>query len=318
MQAFLYALLVIESLGRVFGNHNKPLRLSDYNGTFKGDPDVFLIGVQKAGTSSIHSILVYGPSPMLVDCNGEKEPQFFSNRFNNSGFSNYIDQFNYSKSKQMLRSIDSTPDYFAFHSALDNMLRLYDRKHFRSKQFVLVLRDPTARLHSWYQHLYGHCYAGFYLDRGESLPLWMMDECNIKNMREKETEYHDTFEDWVNTRADFGYGYYLDHIKRWLNAIPRKQLFIINMEVLLSNSVDTTERLFKFLGYKNQPPFRHQLPHLNEHCRVCKEVISCTLAKHIQGLYAEKNNGLIDFINSGDRPTTEPHFPEFTRMVTCI
>lgn len=130
-------------------------------------------------------------------------------------------------------------------------------------------------------------------------------------------EYVDRFEDWVNARGEFEYGLYSQHIVRWLAVVPRRQMFILNMETLFSNTEDSTRRLFEFLGYPNEPGVV-EIPHLNEHCNVCTEIIKCDLYYHLRNVYADENKDLVNIINSGDRPPSEPYFPEFKKVMKCL
>lgn len=65
------------------------LSISDFNRSFVGEPDVFVIGVMKAGTSSLSDFL----SERLgyVSSYGKKEPRFFhEDYFNDENFEKYI------------------------------------------------------------------------------------------------------------------------------------------------------------------------------------------------------------------------------------
>lgn len=154
------------------------LHLADYNSSYKGYPDVFLLGVQKAATTSLHGILAYGHPPLLVET--EKEPHFFTLHYSDSGLSRYVRLFDAQVAKKRnTRTIDSTPDYFAAPQALPNMLKLYDREHFRSRLFILILREPASRLHSWYEHLFGYCFEAFAHDRGSSMEKWKLERFTL-------------------------------------------------------------------------------------------------------------------------------------------
>lgn len=326
VQLFLQLLALVLATARsarsqspLYDHELHHIHVREFNSTYKGDPQVFIIGVQRGGTHLVHTMLVSGQghNPLFHDC-GEIEPQIFTHRFNDYCYSKFTNQLELARRRSVVRSLDSTSDYFTTPLALDNMVGFFNREHLRSKQFILVLREPAARLHAFYLFVYSRCHEGFDFDRGRTLQHWLHEQCNIKNMGAEEQKYRDRFEDWVNSRADLSHGYYLAHLKRWLEVIPRKQLFIINMESLVTNSAAIAEGLFEFLELSAEFSDRYRIPRLSEGCRLCSEPLSCALYTRLKSEYATKNSGLVELINSGIRPNREPHFTEFTYSAKCV
>ena len=120
------------------------LRLSDYNSSFVGYPDVMLLGVQKGGTTSLYYLLV--KILKLYVNSGKKEAHFFSFNFNDDAFNNYITGFDEMRSLYGdLPTFDGSPSYFDIPKAWDNIKSLYSPECLRQKKFILSLREPVAR-----------------------------------------------------------------------------------------------------------------------------------------------------------------------------
>jgi hypothetical protein len=141
-------------------------KLSDYNSSFDGSPDVFIIGAQKGGTTALAEILVHLKVCALTQPY-LKEPQFFSYGFNDQAFNEYITGivvplcyllsinhfnqctilgFNNEKAKNPLQlTVDASPNYFGEYDSLVNIQKLYSPASIAKKKFILILREPVSR-----------------------------------------------------------------------------------------------------------------------------------------------------------------------------
>lgn len=292
--------------------------LSDYNSTFDGPPDIFMIGVPKGGTTSLHDLLVMEDSKILAY---EKEVHFFDDYYNNEYFNQYITKYNNIKLYNHY-TIDSSPAYFSSMNVLTNMVSLYSSHTLKKKKFILLLREPFSRLVSWYQHTYGEC-SRFYINYKYHLN-GIEKYCNKNQIS---LQYHDTFSTF-KSRNGLWAGNYKSHLLRWLDIIPRKQIFIINMDTLYSNQSDSISNIYIFLNINYLNNNILKLPKSNDkasHCHGCNKTelttITCKDFNKINSIYSERNEGLIDLINDAeDKPISEPYFPPFRHKLPgrCI
>ena len=284
-------------------------RISDFNGTFVGEPDVFVIGVMKAGTTSLSDFL----SERLggyVGSFGEKEPKFFEARnFNDENFERYIRGFREEKKSrgENLLSYDGSPTYFSYPDIFMRMKNLYSPECFRQKKFILSLREPVVASYSWYTHTYGECkkadYPFCYMPGGPG--------------------FHDTYHQKLKRsfRWTVLVSGYVNLLKNFLKIVPRDQLFIINFESLAGErQQDTLNRLLYFLGKPAMYSKEDLLPHSNSkesHCEgTCNEhyfhEVLCSDIRKLNETVFPLNVGLEDLINSDPRrPVSEPTFYSF-------
>tara|TARA_Y100001970_G_scaffold106133_1_gene132967 strand:+ start:5576 stop:6457 length:882 start_codon:yes stop_codon:yes gene_type:complete len=98
-------------------------------------PSFFVIGMQKAGTSTLHSLLKQDKRFSLPY---RKETHFFSTNFN-KGFDWYIQHFNNNNS--IKGEVD--PSYIFFPNALKNIKKINSKP-----KFIVIMRKPLDRAYS--------------------------------------------------------------------------------------------------------------------------------------------------------------------------
>ena len=244
-------------------------RISDYNGTFKGPPDVFLFGVQKAGTTALAEVLERLKVCTYLKRNA-KEPQLFSYEFNDRTFNKYVNGFNRLKQANSTRlTLDASPNYFSEPQAFMNILQLYSLESFTKKKFIIMLREPSVRLFSWYRHSYGHCSSYF---RKKWYPGFSQGALAYCVRPKQKNTYRDSFHNYLERMHLFTeFGHYLPDLRRWLQIIPRRQLLILNSESLAGqNQSQTIDVVLEFLGFPHLRTGNHRCTLQNKqwtHCR---------------------------------------------------
>lgn len=123
------------------------------------NPDIFIIGCQKCGFSSLAFLLSTHPAI----CNsGAKEKFFFSKQDYASTYSNYDAQFQECIRDESLLTLDATPIYISDAAVPQRLKETYVASDLSQKKFVLMLRDPLTRQYSEYQRLLRICFK--YID----------------------------------------------------------------------------------------------------------------------------------------------------------
>ena len=116
-------------------------------------PTIFIIGIQKGGSSSLYELMI--EHPLL--CSGlHKEMHYFDHPDNYAkGTDFYRQMFSDPKcdSRNQSQYIDSTP-VLHYPSVWQ---RIYDTYSYSVEmrdnlKFIVLLREPVAREYSWYQH----------------------------------------------------------------------------------------------------------------------------------------------------------------------
>jgi hypothetical protein len=113
-----------------------------------------------------------------------------------------------------------------------------------------------------------------------------------------------------NPNRTHPYGFYVDHLKKWVELFDRNQLLILGYREFCEDSPRLQSRIEEFLGTKfNVSDFRQV--NTKEYATKLKQIPPS--AKQVLGpLFHEKNEELYDFIRDHPGPPMEQNpFPEF-------
>jgi len=117
-------------------------------------PDIFIIGAQKCGTTSLNNLMFDHPQ---ICSEGVKEKHFYDHEkewlSNQRG---YLAEFKNCKKNQL--TIDATPVYIFDQDAPFRIQRSYSQTDLAKKKFILLLREPVARQYSEYQRVLRICF----------------------------------------------------------------------------------------------------------------------------------------------------------------
>ena len=244
-------------------------RTSDLNSSFDGPPEVFILGVQKAGTTALSETLV-----RLKVCayykRSAKEPQIFSYEFNDRALNRYLEGFYKVKAKNSsLLTLDASPNYFSEKKAFLRFKSLYSPESIANKKFILLLREPVARLFSWYQHIYGDCSSYYRKKRFPGISKGGLAHCVTPTVPRT---YHDSFHAYSLRRHAFPeFGNYYSDLKKWLQIIPRRNLLILNSQALAgANQSQVVDIVLDFLGFGHMRTGHYKCSLENKHWSHCK------------------------------------------------
>lgn len=189
-----------------------------------GLPDFFVLGVAKAGTTSLHHYLRQHPSLYLPYV---KELHYFDadrGRFS-GGLDRYLGHF--SGAGERL-SGEATASYFRHvDAAAGRMRRLYGDA---PPRFLLLLRDPVERAYSHYLHNVS--------EGRESVSFEAALEAERSDPEEKRREWKGYFSD----------GVYVDTLEQWFGSFPRDRFLIVLSRELREARGATMTGIFRFLG----------------------------------------------------------------------
>lgn len=275
------------------------------DGEFDGQPDVFFLGVPKAGSSSLHKAWIQHSHL----CSGkEKELYMFGDGhyypYKNENVLHYY-LGNWEACRQGSLTADFTPWNMDTPNILLNIKRFYSPASLAKKRFIIILREPVDRLISYRNYE-------------------LRNECPSKNacLGCSISSFHKYF---FGTVAPMNYcaeyyidnGVYLSKIKLLLEFIPRKHVLILNMHTLIANYTSVTHSIATFLNVGTDNVLT-ALPHDDHGVHGAKfpgkvSSILCSDYHHLLHHYKTLNEGLLEFINDGSlgRPVMEPDFPPF-------
>ncbi len=190
-------------------------------------PDFFVIGAQKAGTTTLHDWLATQTNVCLPDI---KETHFFSDkdRFE-KGYDWYIKQFGDNADRKIMGEVD--PDYLFMPGVIEKMALFA-----KDANFILILRSPLKRAYSHYRM---SCYRGY-----EKLSF--IEALEMEDIRLKSGRYHST--------SHFSYlsrSLYSSQIKKFLKSFPSSKFYFVKFDDLFSEESRVNEftSICKFIGF---------------------------------------------------------------------
>lgn len=190
-------------------------------------PDFFVIGAQKAGTTTLHDWLETQTNLCLP---GIKETHFFSkkDRFE-QGYDWYIKQFGDNVGRKTMGEVD--PDYLFMSGVIEKMALFA-----KDAKFIVILRHPLKRA---YSHYMMSCYRGY-----EELSF--IEALEVEDTRLKSGSYH--------SMAHFSYlsrSLYSSQIKKFKKSFPSSNFYFAKFDDLFSESTRVNEftSICKFIGF---------------------------------------------------------------------
>jgi hypothetical protein len=189
--------------------------------------NTILIGVQKAGTSSLYNWIVqhpevYGPEEM-------KDFHFFSNdKFYNQGIEYLAPYYNKVSDEKMI--MKGAVNYIFFPFVVK---RLYDYNP--NLKFILILRNPIERAISSYNYFY---------------------KLGVENLSFEEAIKREQIGKLktVKEKSDFAYiehGFYHKQILEYLKYFKDKQLKILIYEEVMKDKQTAIQDIYSFLDVDN-------------------------------------------------------------------
>lgn len=189
-------------------------------------PDFLILGVTKCGTTSLFDYLTQHEN---IVKGASKELHYFDSGVYGLAEGKddrwYINQF----PSRVCGKItgEATPCYF-WKQRCDRRIYttfcegIYANSKTKKVRFIVILRDPVARMISDYAML---------CRRGKEL---------------------NTFEDAIKSREMyeryFLSGIYIQHVRKWLTLFPREQFLFLIAEDMFKDPVNEVNKVFRFLG----------------------------------------------------------------------
>lgn len=181
-------------------------------------PEVYLIGAQKSGTSTLAHLLDQHPG---ITVSNPKEPQFFTKNWN-KGFNWYQSNF-YGDTNNIWIDASTSYSMAPINSLYDNARSNVPEKVYSinpNAKFIYILRNPIDRAFSGYLH-------------------------DLRKGREK-----DKFGKCVKD-ADFIHleiSNYYEQILLWLEYFPLESFLILSFDELKNDYQTVAKECFNFIG----------------------------------------------------------------------
>ena len=190
-------------------------------------PNFFILGAQKAGTTSVYQILKKHPEVYLTD---PKETRFF-NLYFDKGLSWYHHTYYADAGSHHQLLGEATPHYLSDPEVPSRLKEAYGDEI----KLVAIIRQPIRRAYSHYQ---------------------MMKKLAMNNKSFKERVAHG-FSEQLRLEKDghiksnyLHEGSYVEHLRRYLDIFPRSSIHLMVMEDMKDNFEAEISELCDFLSIK--------------------------------------------------------------------
>jgi hypothetical protein len=203
------------------------------------EPNFFLVGASRAGTTSLWHYLVEHPQVYMPWRSGaEKEPSHFCELTPRwarlyRDRDRYLELFGEATDAHLAIGEASTP-YLVAPEAPARIRQAYP-----DAKIIMMLRNPAERAHSLYRFL---CLIGaeWATTFEKALSLEAERMADDRFMRENRL--------WYGLFQYFHSGLYSAQVARYLDVFPREQVQIILYDDLQADSLGTVQRVYRFLG----------------------------------------------------------------------
>lgn len=287
-------------MGGYINKYYKKLRKSlAWNGDYRARPSFLIVGAQKAGTNALHEYLSLHP---LIVSAKEKEVHFFDSKLAYSrGAAWYHEQFPPRHSiNQLAITFEASPLYL-YHEKAASRIHSYSPKI----KLMALLRNPIERAYSqWnmYRFLLENASEQWHeltRDTDEPTKKWVDDILarGVLPPFEEDIEKEIAIIDAGDTRPEPSYlrrGLYYEQIKRYLEFFGHDQLLIIESEELKNNTVDTLQKITKFLEVQSHRWYQDDLG--PRHVLKYKQPMSDKTRAELEEFYIPHNEKLCQLL----------------------
>jgi hypothetical protein len=247
-------------------------------GFFKRTPDFLILGSQKAGTTSLESVLRKHPR---IKCAKTKEVGFFNrDKFYQMGADWYERQFPY-RTRPGLLFFEGTPEYLYYPFVTERIFRFAPQI-----KLLILLRNPVDRAFSaWNMFRHFHhdpkikdvIVTKFLADANSDVKEPLLKLISGPAF----PEFHDCVMEEISALNEgrpsiepsfVKRGLYAEQLERFYKIFPKSSLFVLESTDLKNNRAAAVERVLDFLQVpsrawdsadienKNVRPYESQMP----------------------------------------------------------
>ena len=277
-------------------------------------PDVLLIGAQKAGSSALANWLFdCGICPARV-FRGEpkfyrKEPHFFDDEQRYArGVDFYAERF--ARCPHDALAMDATPATMLYADQVRKTYEEWEGGVLADEVKILaVLREPSARELSWYNHVMLKCRT----DRAYIHPDCYNEDGSVRSFAEYVRDVTLPHVDVGSTRrGQLCRGHYAHFLQEWFAAFRRSQILVLSYDEMVSDEGRMMQRVQSFLDLDPRANPGHMEEKNTKNNELKVRSIRCDVQERMDKVFDPLNDGLHRFLEENPGPEAEQRpFPAF-------
>lgn len=219
------------------------------------NPNLFILGVAKSGTTALHAYLSSIENICMSD---PKEPIFFECEFEN-GLDYYRNNyFSHWQGEEIIGESRHRNLYLPYIAPRIKQVN-------PEAKLIVILRNPSERAYSHWWHFYSRGQEDLGFKEAIKDDLARIEQGKAIDDEETINAYCSNVNGFLNGiyRTYVDTGYYYEQIKRYLDLFPRKNMLILNFQDLKENEHEVISRLAEFIGL-SPDKFPAQISNRNE------------------------------------------------------
>jgi hypothetical protein len=200
------------------------------------EPNFFIVGAPRAGTTSLWNILRQHPDIEMPSTSETKEPSHFAEpgptwakEFRDRDA--YLKLFANAGSKKAIG--EASASYLASEGCARRIHDVYPHA-----RIIISLRQPARRAFSFYQYM---CQWGL-----EWLPSFEQ-ALEAEDKRLVDSEFQREQSSWFGAFLYFRGSLYANQVKQYVDVFPREQIHLLTFEDLKNRPLETTQKIYRFL-----------------------------------------------------------------------
>ncbi|KAG8463519.1 hypothetical protein KFE25_005030 [Diacronema lutheri] len=224
-------------------------------------PTILMVGAQKCGSSSLWSdVMKHVKGTVSARAKVGVEPRHFSKEQHffskdaryRKGMAFYVSHYpTCQPGARALRAVDATPNYLRIPGTAARVHAAY-AGHVRALRMIVIVRNPTDRLISWYGHIgTKRGISNLSIDEFAYANLREMRACAKKHWLPVESEAM-----WASACRNLrpplydalSGGMYAPQIAEWLHWFPARQIALVTFGGYLKRVKDVLTDLAAFIG----------------------------------------------------------------------
>jgi hypothetical protein len=196
-------------------------------------PDFMIIGVAKAGTTSLFQYLAQHPDIVTSTI---KELKYFENKNRSKGLHWYLRNFPLKEEAKNKLAFEASPTYLYMKQSPERIAHLFPKM-----KFIALLRDPVKRAFSHWN---------FYHDRSNPQNRAMYYDERSFEQAVKE-ELNDELAGLPNYKLYLYKGMYEQHLKHWYRFYPPENILLLDFEEFKKRPKSVLKKATEFLSIES-------------------------------------------------------------------
>jgi hypothetical protein len=196
-------------------------------------PDFFVVGAAKSGTTALWKYFQKHPEIFVTDSISNKELGYYSNQYGIKSKKKYLSYFCEAKPNQMIGEVCHV--YLTSEESAE-----WIKKDVPGAKIIIMLRNPVERAYSLYNWMAMH---GYESEKSFEKALIQEDEL-LLGTKSKSKLLHRFYKNYLY----FNSGLYNLQVMRFYKSFDKKNVLVLEYSDFMKNQSEILKEIFRFLN----------------------------------------------------------------------